>query len=398
MEYFRTKCLTITLTDAGYDTGPFNLYSDYDGFLVPFEPDIPKTSLLTGYTSCNVPYDATVIRIASNGFCDNYIDTIIQSQPAGKFITEWTVSGNTANRTITLPLSSILAYGYDVYAIVDWGDGTPFSLVTGVTDINRIHTYTNNGIYNVAIEGRLSHWSFRQFPNDRLKITDIINWGTYDMFSGFSSLNQGFYNCNNLKSTGKGKIRMRSGLTTVNFYATFAYCNPITEITPGLFDNLTQSNVQFNSTFGVTENLKTIPPYLFDSCTGITSCQGIFEGCINLETIPYGLFYKNVNCLDFGASFWECHKLEINPWIFYLNDSDKLTRFLNQSVYFSLTLGAGHGTFERDAFTGIQGQAPDLWNCDFGTGIPITNECFRGLGNSLTSISNYNDIPIGWIT
>jgi hypothetical protein len=34
----------ITLTTAGVSTGPFDLYSDVDGYLVPFETLVPKAS------------------------------------------------------------------------------------------------------------------------------------------------------------------------------------------------------------------------------------------------------------------------------------------------------------------------------------------------------------------
>lgn len=64
----------ITLTIAGTDTGPFNLYSDADGFVSAFETGVSKASLLAGYPSSLVPNTATVIRIKSAGTCNNYID------------------------------------------------------------------------------------------------------------------------------------------------------------------------------------------------------------------------------------------------------------------------------------------------------------------------------------
>jgi len=64
----------ITLTVAGADTGPFNLYSDIDGYVTPFESSVPKVSLVSGYTSVVVPTGTTIIRVISQGTCDNYID------------------------------------------------------------------------------------------------------------------------------------------------------------------------------------------------------------------------------------------------------------------------------------------------------------------------------------
>jgi hypothetical protein len=52
--------------------------------------------------------------------------------------------------------------------------------------------------------------------------------------------------------------------------------------------------------------------------------------------------------------------------------------------------------FNRTTFTGVQGTAPDLWNYNFGTGTSTKTTCYGGAGNSLTSISNYADIPVAW--
>ena len=65
----------ITLTSAGSDTGPFNLYSDVDGYTTPFATAVAKATLLAGYTSSVVPDGTTIIRVKSVSFlCTNYID------------------------------------------------------------------------------------------------------------------------------------------------------------------------------------------------------------------------------------------------------------------------------------------------------------------------------------
>jgi hypothetical protein len=67
----------ITLTTAGSDSGPFNLYSDLDGYTTAFETAVPKASLLAGYASSLVPDFTTVVRILSTGVCTNYIDVTL---------------------------------------------------------------------------------------------------------------------------------------------------------------------------------------------------------------------------------------------------------------------------------------------------------------------------------
>jgi hypothetical protein len=64
----------ITLTTAGTDSGPFDLYSDLDGYTSAFESGVSKASLLAGYASALVPDYTNIIRVKSNGDCVNYID------------------------------------------------------------------------------------------------------------------------------------------------------------------------------------------------------------------------------------------------------------------------------------------------------------------------------------
>lgn len=64
----------ITLTVAGTDTGPFNLYSDADGYTVAFESGVSKAALLGGYISNLVPLGTTIVRVISEGICTNTLD------------------------------------------------------------------------------------------------------------------------------------------------------------------------------------------------------------------------------------------------------------------------------------------------------------------------------------
>jgi hypothetical protein len=69
------KSAIITLTTAGADTGPFNLLSDADSYVTPFETNVAKSSLITGYTSNLIPDAATVVRVQStSGLCTNFIN------------------------------------------------------------------------------------------------------------------------------------------------------------------------------------------------------------------------------------------------------------------------------------------------------------------------------------
>ena len=68
----------ITLSTAGADSGPFNLYSNIDGYVTAFESGVPKASLLAGYSSSVVPDFTTSIRVLSTGTCTNYVDIAVE--------------------------------------------------------------------------------------------------------------------------------------------------------------------------------------------------------------------------------------------------------------------------------------------------------------------------------
>lgn len=68
----------ITLTSAGADAGPFNLYSNVDGFTSAFATGVSRTALLAGY-SVIAPAGTTTVRIMSSGVCTNFIDVAVST-------------------------------------------------------------------------------------------------------------------------------------------------------------------------------------------------------------------------------------------------------------------------------------------------------------------------------
>lgn len=96
----------ITLTSAGADAGPFDLYSDTDGYLTPFATGILKATLLGGYLSSAVPDGTTSIRIVSTGECTNYIYVSVEGT------TTTTTSTSSTTTTSTTTIAPIMAYWY----------------------------------------------------------------------------------------------------------------------------------------------------------------------------------------------------------------------------------------------------------------------------------------------
>ena len=117
----------------------------------------------------NAPFNWTI-----NGdlqICDDY------------FITTWQTTS--ANETIAIPTNSVDTYNYTIR----WGDGQFDTSVTG--DIT--HTYTNPGIYTVAIRGDFPAIFFNGI-GDRNKILSIEQWGNILWSRMFRS----FLGCTNL--------------------------------------------------------------------------------------------------------------------------------------------------------------------------------------------------------
>jgi len=64
----------ITLTTAGTDTGPFNIYSDSDNYAVAVATNVAKSALLFPGYDATVPNNATIVRVKSTGTCTNFIN------------------------------------------------------------------------------------------------------------------------------------------------------------------------------------------------------------------------------------------------------------------------------------------------------------------------------------
>ncbi len=69
--------ILLTLTTAGTDTGPFNLFSNVDGYVTAFETGVAKSALVAGYLTTVATVGTTTVRIQSTGVCTNYIDVVL---------------------------------------------------------------------------------------------------------------------------------------------------------------------------------------------------------------------------------------------------------------------------------------------------------------------------------
>jgi hypothetical protein len=94
----------ITLTTAGADTGPFNLYSNVDNYTTAFETNISKGILVAGYTSTIVPPGTTAIRVWSMGICANYVNITLTVPATTTTTTTSAPVGTTTTTTTAAPV------------------------------------------------------------------------------------------------------------------------------------------------------------------------------------------------------------------------------------------------------------------------------------------------------
>jgi streptogramin lyase len=176
--------LLITLTTAGADSGPFNLYSDVDNYTTAFETNVLKSALVAGYTSSLAPVGTTIVRIESEGTCTNHIDryvngsittttTTTASLPpvaCGVQSTYSGVEGYPITQSVTLGSGTGLvnytfqAYGVPDRFIVKWDNGVVID-----TGYRGLSSYDIGGSdrssFNASLTGKLDPIALVTYPN-----------------------------------------------------------------------------------------------------------------------------------------------------------------------------------------------------------------------------------------
>jgi hypothetical protein len=290
-----------------------------------------------------------------------YRKLIPQDGAAVPFIV--TVSVN-AGQSFTLPL--VTFGGAQPNIVVDWGDGNE-SVVTSITDTDRIHTYTTTGVYNISIFGNMPGFKVNNNAVIRSLITGIIDFGRV----GLKTLD--FFGCNNITSipaSNTMEVEYR-GLGNMISFSGFMRGTGITTIPNDIFQ-FSPIATTFSDIFSFT-SITTIPSGLFDNNEPATNFGAAFNNCLSLSTYPSNLFNNNVNVLSFSSTFRNCIALTSSLG-FSTNNS--VTIFDN--VYnMSTTSNA------------MSGNAPNLWE---RSPTPSGTAAFRnciGLGNFAAIPSNF---------
>ena len=117
----------VTLTLAGTDVGPFNLYSNVDGYVNAIATGVSRAALLAGYNLTGVPDTAAVIRAKSTGTCTNYLD-----MPLSGGTTTTSTSSSTTS-TSTTPFVECVTGDRNAIATCSGGDSVLFTVSSGHT-------------------------------------------------------------------------------------------------------------------------------------------------------------------------------------------------------------------------------------------------------------------------
>jgi len=91
--------ITITIPPSGL-AGPFDLFSDADGYVSPFETQVPATELEAGYI-VELPVGATIIRVCSVGDCETCIDLPTNCSTTTTTSSSSTTTTSTSSSTTT---------------------------------------------------------------------------------------------------------------------------------------------------------------------------------------------------------------------------------------------------------------------------------------------------------
>jgi hypothetical protein len=270
-----------------------------------------------------------------------------------------------SNQVFELPIADYGSITPDFS--VDWDDGSS-NTITSSSDVNRIHTFTSPGTYDISLTGTIPSFKVNNSAYRGL-YTAVLAWGT----ASFRTLN--FYGCSNLTSlpSSGGSAIGNDGLNTLVNVDNFLRATGITTLPTGLMDYMVNVT-SFVDSFSFMQ-ISSIPSGFFDNCTNALSFNSTFNQCFNLTAIPSGLFDNNTNVTNFSSTFKSCISIGSIPTGLFDNNTNVTTFF---SVFRMPTPA-----------NSLTGNAPELWTRDPE---PLGLYAFR----NCTGLTNFASIPVNW--
>ena len=139
--------IIITLSFAGNETGPFDLYSDATNFATPFAQGISKAALLAGF-QVNAPAGTTVVRLDDlSGLClntetDIYTCATPNCDFAGEILCNITTTTTTSTPPTTTTTTSYFPNPFDVPCLWSTNGGNP-----GLIAVYDFETNTSTDVF-----------------------------------------------------------------------------------------------------------------------------------------------------------------------------------------------------------------------------------------------------------
>ena len=217
------------------------------------------------------------------------------------FVTTWNVASD--GETVTLPLKSSGTFS----GTIDWGDSNSDAL----SYANRQHTYTSAGTYTITISGdTLQGWAFEN-GGDKLKITDVSNWGTifeFDrtrMFQGCANMDVSATDVPTISTTAMTSQFYQTGITTPDWSGW-----DMTGVTDYQFCFQLSSSFNGNVANWVTTSTTNIKK-MFASCTAFNTSLStwVTSGLTNVEQA-----FQNCDSFNSSVANWTLNGTWFRPF------------------------------------------------------------------------------------
>jgi len=281
-------------------------------------------------------------------------------------------------------------------------------------------------------------WAFNQTFRECTSLTAIpVDLFRYNTLVTIYAFRDTFQGDSALIEIPVDIFRYNTLVSSHAFEGTFIGCDILTTLPVDLFRyNILAAEAAFVVTFEGCIGLETVPDDLFryNTLAGIDGFQGTFQNCTKLQINPniFGAdlaarFADSPVPLDFTEMFdrtsfsgtqgtapalWDVTfpdiiEVSTRPAVAWVagdiitgQTSGVTSTFIAWFGTWKFLAKNLSGSYSSDEIIGVTGTPAKLANQSAGypikTEAETTTDCFNGAGNSLTSISNYGDIPVGW--
>jgi len=235
----------------------------------------------------------------------------VNADTSNLFISTWNTSKVSGNKNVTLPLYNGGTYNFTA----DWGDGTT-SIITSWDSVNRTHEYATAGNYTITIDGTIIGFRFSN-GGDKLKITDISQWGNLNL----GSLNSYFYGCSNLKISATDVLNMTG---TTSMLDAFRFCFSLTTV-PSMnswnMSQVTYMSGMFDQDIAFNQDISSWDTSKVTTMEGMFSSASVFNQNLSnwntSQVTNMRIMFMGATSFNGNISNWDTHNVTTTNSMFY---------------------------------------------------------------------------------